>query len=165
MTHRRPRLSALLGSGVVAAVLVLLSPRLAGATPDFPQVLDSDLSLTAKIETTFPPDGCLLCHTTEVGGKQSLKAFGTLAHQYGASSYNPNSLKAALTAVQGANPKLIDDLKAGKDPNQDSSAGSTLPSPGYGCSATGGGAEGACFEWIFALAAAGALARRRQKVA
>jgi MYXO-CTERM domain-containing protein len=166
MTHdKRPTLPVLAAAAAAALACATFCAS-AEATPEFPGTIDSDLALTKTVEATFPPDGCLLCHTTESGGLNQFKPFGTLVHQYGASAYNPNSLKAALTAIQGTTPQLLDDLKAGRDPNLDDSAGPTLPSPQYGCSVASSAAPvevGPLGALAGAVLAMLATARRRRR--
>jgi hypothetical protein len=100
------------------------------ATPDFPQVVVQDLSLPGI--TIDPPQGCTLCHPTDAGGT-SLSPFGTLVRQDGAAPYDENSLRMALAQIELDEPKLIDDIKAGRDPNTDSSAAGVVHAPEYGC--------------------------------
>ena len=100
----------------------------AGATPEFPAVVEKTLDLS-KIEID-PPQGCTLCHTTDAGGP-SLRTFGLLVQQYGAQPYQDSTLVAALGEVQQKDPQLIADIKAGNDPNEDPAA-SSLPTPSMG---------------------------------
>ena len=102
------------------------------ATPEFPGIVEQTLGLT-KIEID-PPQGCTLCHTTDSGGT-SLRPFGLLLQQDGAQPYQDSTLEAALGAVAQGEPQLIEDIKAGVDPNDDPGISST-PTPSYGCSAS-----------------------------
>ena len=120
-------------ASLLAVAATTLAPRDARATPDFPMVVQQELELT--VITVDPPNGCTLCHTTDVGGS-SLRAFGSLLQQYGAQPYDEGSLKQALGEAAQNEPQLIADIKAGKDPNDDSSAGSAH-TPEYGCVAGG----------------------------
>jgi hypothetical protein len=105
----------------------------AGATPDFPGVVVQTLGLTGI--TVGAPEGCTLCHTTNAGGP-SLRAFGQLLFQDGTQPYNEGSLKTALAEVQLDEPALIADIKAGRDPNDDTSGLSSVETPTYGCATT-----------------------------
>jgi hypothetical protein len=104
----------------------------AGATPEFPGIVEQTLGLTTI--TIDPPQGCTLCHTSDAGGT-SLRAFGTLLQQYGTQPYEDSTLEAALGEVAQNEPQLIDDIKAGRDPNDDPNV-APLPSPAYGCDLT-----------------------------
>jgi MYXO-CTERM domain-containing protein len=109
--------------------------RASAATPDFPQVVVQYLSLSAI--TVDPPQGCKLCHPTDSGGT-SLSPFGSLVLQDGATPYNDSSLRAALALVQLDEPQLIEDIKAGRDPNTDANAGGAVHAPQYGCGLAAG---------------------------
>jgi hypothetical protein len=136
----------------------------AQATPEFPGVVVQTLGLT-KLEIDAP-QGCTLCHTSDSGGT-SLRTFGQLVQQYGAQPYQDSTLEGALAAVEVKEPALIDDIKAGRDPNDDPTT-SSIPTPGYGCSTTGAVARSpwwpglalAAFAW--ARSARGGRRRRRR---
>ena len=146
-------------ASLLALAATALAPRDARATPDFPMVVQKELELPAI--TVDPPNGCTLCHTTDVGGS-SLRAFGSLMQQYGAQPYDEGSLKQALGAAAQNEPQLIADIKAGKDPNDDSSAGSAH-TPEYGCAAGGqGSAAGAWGGLALALGVSFAWRKRRR---
>jgi hypothetical protein len=110
----------------------------AAASRTFPPVVDQHLKLTgaATIEhAVAPPDGCLLCHTTELGGTGSNNAFGALLRQYGAVGGNPATVGPALDAVEMVDPHAIDDVIMGINPNDDHMTPTeSLPQPSYGCS-------------------------------
>jgi MYXO-CTERM domain-containing protein len=139
-------------------VLLFGSPRVARATPDFPGVVVSTLGLSGI--TIDPPQGCTLCHTTNLGGT-SLRPFGELLLQDGTQPYNESSLKQALAELMASDPKLTEDIKEGRDPNDDVSTG-TVYTPEYGCSVAGGGGPpfGA---WPTLIAAGLLFARRRSR--
>jgi hypothetical protein len=142
----------------IPAILAMTWSGSALATPDFPAAVVQDLGLPGI--TIDPPQGCTLCHTTDAGGSNSLKAFGQLLQQYGATPYNPASLQQALSQVQLNEPQLIDDIKAGRDPSSDTT---NVQSPEYGCRMTrnAGGADlpGAALAWAAAVVV---LVRRRR---
>jgi uncharacterized protein (TIGR03382 family) len=151
---------------VVPALVVagLFVSRRAEAHPDFPSTVDTDLGLTGSVtvENVFPPSGCQLCHTSPGGATISLTPFGErLVIMYGVSSDvatdDPSEVTAALAAMQTQDPKLIEDLKNGKDPSADIT--STVLMPVFGCSAAPGpaGGYGAAL-----LVVAAALLRRGQ---
>ncbi|HEY2511511.1 MAG TPA: hypothetical protein VGI39_11670 [Polyangiaceae bacterium] len=150
---------ARLALGAVIAVPCALLSREARATPDFPSVVQQALELEAI--TIDPPNGCTLCHTSDAGGT-SLRTFGSLMQQYGAQPYDEGSLKQALGELGQNEPQLIADIKAGKDPNEDSSAGSAH-TPEYGCAAGGQGDAGASEWWAPALALGAAVAWGRRR--
>jgi hypothetical protein len=113
----------------------------ADATPDFPAAVDAALDLTGSntVEALVAPhDGCLLCHTTEVGGDQNLNRFGSEMHQNGAVQFDANATAGgALQAIAMSDPLAISDIKMGINPNDDpkwlSGSTSTDPVPTYGC--------------------------------
>jgi hypothetical protein len=128
------RASARILGALVVTALVAASRR-AEATPDFPAVVVQTLGLPQV--TIDPPQGCRLCHTTDQGGT-SLRPFGTLMQQYGAQPYQPSSVQAALAAVEQNEPQLVDDIKAGRDPNDDT-GNANVHTPEYGCGVARGG--------------------------
>ncbi len=131
---RTPRRASRLLPVAVSAALALASGN-ARATPEFPGVVEQTLGLS-KIEID-PPQGCMLCHTTDSGGT-SLRPFGLLLQQNGVQPYQDATLVAALDQVQKNEPQLIVDIKAGEDPNDDPGTSST-PTPEYGCTFSRGG--------------------------
>jgi hypothetical protein len=120
----------------LAAVLAAATP--AHAQTGYPTIIDMTLGVdVAKID---PDHGCQLCHTSSAGGTTSLTPFGSrMVSKYGLISTTvetsgaDQSLVAALKALQADDPKLIDDLQMGIDPNPDTP---NDPIPEYGCSAT-----------------------------
>jgi hypothetical protein len=144
----------------VAALIVGLALSWAAtcsATPDFPAVVVRALSLPGI--TFDPPQGCTLCHPTDAGGT-SLSTFGALVRQDGASPYNETSLEQALTQIELDEPRLIDDIKAGRDPSADTSA-ANVHSPEYGCALGRGPApEPLAIAGIVSAALLGSLTRR-----
>jgi hypothetical protein len=136
---RRLRAAALLG-------LALTWGGTARATPDFPAVVVKALGLPGI--TVDPPQGCTLCHSTDSGGT-SLRSFGTLLQQYGVQPYEESTVGPALAQVQQSDPQLIDDIKAGRDPNDDTGS-ANVHSPEYGCVASRArGSRGVA--WVAAL--------------
>jgi hypothetical protein len=107
-------------------------PASASGSQTFPPVVEQALQLPTI--TVDPPNGCKLCHTTESGGLGTLSRFGTLLKQYGAMPGVPQSIEQALMLVEQNDKQLIEDIKAGRDPNADNGAPPSLPSPEYGCS-------------------------------
>jgi MYXO-CTERM domain-containing protein len=155
-----------LAAGLVVASLTAATP--ARAQTGYPTIIDTTLGIDlGKID---PPTGCQLCHTSSAGGTTSLTPFGTLmVSKYGLISTTvetagaDQSLVTALQMLQANDPKLIQDLQMGIDPNADAP---NDPIPEYGCSATpapsGAAAGGAALVAAAALAAAvGRRARRR----
>jgi len=127
--------------------VTLAWPATGSASASFPSVVESALNLTTI--TVDPPLGCKLCHTSDSGGLGTLSRFGTLMKQYGAMPGANQSVVQALMLVEQSDKALIDDIKAGRDPNADESAAPSLPSPQYGCS-TVGRSTGAGPAWIAA---------------
>ncbi len=156
-------------SGAALAVLVAaLWAASADASTSFPSQVDSHLKLTGakQIEQTMPPPGlgCLLCHTTEVGGLGTNNWFGGLMKQHGAVGAQPETVGPALDAVALAAPQAIQDIQAGINPNDDPAAiasATSLPQPEYGCTTARSSASDG--SWVpFAAIASLALARRRR---
>jgi|HubBroStandDraft_4_1064222.scaffolds.fasta_scaffold19680_3 hypothetical protein len=109
----------------------------AAASPTFPPVVDQDLDLTGAMtieKAAAPPDGCLLCHLTEQGGLGTNNQFGTMMLQNGTAPDEPATLGPALDAVKMIDPRAIQDIIDGINPNDDPAAlQSALPVPEYGC--------------------------------
>jgi hypothetical protein len=118
-----------LKSIVCGCALALSWATRAFATPEFPDAVAKDLGLSSI--TVDPPQGCMLCHPTDAGGT-SLRPFGKLLQQYGLVPYNESSLKQALLALEQNEPQLVDDIRAGRDPNEDPRA-AIVHAPAYGC--------------------------------
>ncbi len=155
-----------LAAGLVAS---LTAAKPAHAQAGYPPIIDTTLGIDlGKID---PPTGCQLCHTSSAGGTTSLTAFGNrMVYKYGListtveTSAADQSLVAALKALQADDPKLIEDLQMGMDPNPDTPNG---PIPEYGCSSSIAPsrvpANGAGFAAAAALAAA-VVRRSRRRV-
>jgi hypothetical protein len=123
---------ALAAGGLAAA---LLAPSGASASPTFPGVVDTYIGMPSQAQTICPPDGCHLCHVNETGNLPNVR-FGNLVASYGAQQEMPNSLVAALAAVEANDPQYIADLKAGTNPNDDTTMAAATnidPQPVYGC--------------------------------
>jgi hypothetical protein len=163
------RASKRIGVAALVVGLALSWAATCWATPDFPAVVVRALSLPGI--TFDPPQGCTLCHPTDAGGT-SLSPFGALVRQDGASPYDETSLEQALTQIELDEPRLIDDIKAGRDPSADTSA-ANVHSPEYGCGLGRGPApEPLVITGIVSAALLGSLTRRarsqrppRQKLA
>jgi MYXO-CTERM domain-containing protein len=153
-----------LAAGLVAA---LTAAKPAHAQAGYPPIIDMTLGIDlGKID---PPHGCQLCHTDPAGATTSLTAFGNrMVYKYGListmveTSAADQSVVTALKALQADDPKLIEDLQMGMDPNPDTPTG---PIPAYGCSGTvapssapQGGAG-----LVAAAALAAAVGRRRRR--
>jgi len=139
MNGRATILTSVRVLALAAAVVVLLWPLAAAATPTFPGDVDADLMLTMRVETTFPTMGCRLCHLSESppATNPPMKPFGSLLFQeYGVLPYDDASLKAGLADLARDHPDLVMDLEAGRDPNEDQNAPASLPTPEYGCAAS-----------------------------
>jgi MYXO-CTERM domain-containing protein len=148
-------------------VAALTAAKPAHAQAGYPPIIDTTLGIDlGKID---PPTGCQLCHTSSAGSTTSLTAFGhRMVSRYGLISTTvetaaaDQSLVSALKALQADDPKLIEDLQMGMDPNADTPSG---PIPEYGCSSTlapsrapKGGAS-----LVAAAALGAAVARRRRR--
>jgi hypothetical protein len=142
--------------------VTLAWPATGSASASFPSVVESALNLTTI--TVDPPLGCKLCHTSDSGGLGTLSRFGTLMKQYGAMPGANQSVVQALMLVEQSDKALIDDIKAGRDPNADESAAPSLPSPQYGCSTTVGRSTRGESAWTVAvMLALVALARATRR--
>ncbi len=129
----------------LAFLVVTAWSTYAAASMTFPPIVDQHLKLTGAqtIEhAVAPPDGCLLCHTTEKGGPGTNNSFGALLRQHGAVGGVPSTVAPALDAVEADDPHVIDDIVMGKNPNDDKSVPTeALPQPSYGCSTASGPAH------------------------
>jgi hypothetical protein len=125
-------------------LMALAWTRPAAASPTFPAVVDTDLDLTGAMtieRAAAPPDGCLLCHLTEQGGLGTNNAFGSMMLQNGTAPDETATVGPALDAIKTADPRAIQDIVDGINPNDDPMAlQSALPVPEYGC-AVGSRAE------------------------
>jgi hypothetical protein len=149
--------------GVAVAALALAWSGRAAATQDFPGVVKDTLELPAI--TVDPPQGCRLCHETDEGGA-ALRSFGKLMQQYGVKPYDEGSLKIALAQLNLDEPRLIDDIRAGRDPNDDTNGQANLHQPEYGCSvsdARGAGSSPTPFAALVGLAIAAVASIRRSR--
>ena len=162
----------LLFAACALAAFVVLWSGDAAAHPGYPLVVENTLGLPAIFDPSGNNGGCYLCHQTP-GGGTALRPFGTLlVQQYGLSSDPVNeddsSLVAALQAMKaGPEAKLIADIQAGVDPNDDPLIDEVAnPTPEYGCS-VGAPAAGGSAPWLvgvaFGLALAGVAVRRRRR--
>jgi hypothetical protein len=144
------------------------------ASASFPATVDTDLKLPAGWveKSVAPPDGCLLCHQTEMGGYLTNNAFGLEMKRNGAMGTDPGSVAGALSALEVSDPLGISDIRMGTNPNDDpkwlNGSTSTDPSPTYGCGSVSPGAPGsrgsaAVFVGVMAaMVGRGAAARRRR---
>jgi hypothetical protein len=114
----------------VGALVALLAPLAASATPNFPPAIQSYLPTPSS-----PP--CQICHV----GPQQLgtvrTAFGTAMRTRGLVAFDEGSLHSALDRMaadkvdsDGDGETDVDALKEGKDPN---GSGAQLAGPEYGC--------------------------------
>jgi MYXO-CTERM domain-containing protein len=131
------------------ALLVAAAPGLAIASPTYPGLITTDLSL----DYTLGPTDCIICHATNSGGVGTvIQPFGEAMRGAGLVLENPASLKAALTALADAKTDSdcngtpdITQLEDGQNPNTGAYLnGDTMtppPDPGcgdpplYGCGA------------------------------
>jgi hypothetical protein len=142
------------GSLLVAAALVMTGGA-AQATPEFPEVVVRTLGLPGV--TVDAPQGCTLCHTTDSGGT-ALRPFGVLVQDDGARPYEDATLEAALGQIGQDNPQLVEDIQAGRDPNDDTGS-DARPTPRYGCSIARP-VRGGWAPWAASLAVIAAMLRR-----
>jgi hypothetical protein len=138
-------------AGIVA--LATLAPGRALASPEFPGVIESHLSLA------YVPK-CTTCHATNnPDAGPAATPFAASAIARGLKADDDSSLRAALDTMardrvdsDGDRMRDIDELSWGLDPNvRHVPQGDVAPPVTYGCSATrstGGGA------WLVAVAAA-----------
>ena len=128
------------------------------AHPGYPAIIDKTLNV--EVEKIDPPMGCQLCHTSDQGGTTTLTKFGTLlVSRYGLQSTpaetsgSDASLQGALMGLASEQPRLMQDLASGTDPNVDVTDD---PTPMYGCSlsrrSTGDWTAIALFGGLVALA-------------
>jgi hypothetical protein len=116
---------------VLVAMRVLAAAAPLGATPTFPSVIASALSLSA-------PPPCTICHTSDAGGAgTAIQPFAVYLKSRGLKPFDEGSLRTALQAAAGEQHDSngngvtdIDELKRGDDPNAGSASG-----PEYGCGA------------------------------
>lgn len=152
--------------GIALALAILGIVREAGATPNFPDELESHYGLTSLPGS--PP--CLLCHSGPAGGKGTATTpFGAYLRSRGAQSYDAASLRAALDADRGENHDSdgnglsdYEDLRDGRNPN---GSADVPEQPRYGCvqAPASGAANGALGFMALALLALGVIARRLKR--
>ncbi len=117
-----------LSFGAVLFAVCAIAPS-AGATPNFPGIIQAD------VKAPSPPP-CTICHTDNNGGAGTVtKPFGIYMRSRGLQPFDGTSLKNALAAAAGEHHDTdgdgIDDVDAlarGLDPN-----GSGVEAPDYGC--------------------------------
>jgi hypothetical protein len=130
--------------GSLLVVAAIGSAGTAWATPTFPDVVQTSLSLTYS-----PP--CSICHAGGLTQRGTVSTpLGRSLRARGLAAYDEASLRAALAALaanrvdsDGDGNVDVDELIAGDDPNRSSrpggisdSAGELVP-PEYGCSVAG----------------------------
>jgi MYXO-CTERM domain-containing protein len=142
------------------------------ASTSFPAVVDQHLKLTGAttVENAYPPAGmgCLLCHMTPSGGIGTNNTFGAKLREKGAVGAEPSTVGPALDALEQVDPRAIDDLVMGINPNDDSEDPvRPLPQPEYGCAMTTGANALNDEAWAVALLAIAAAVglRRKSRVA
>jgi hypothetical protein len=140
--------------------VLALSARAAVATPNFPNAIQRDLSLS------YSPQ-CSLCH---VGGNTSASSvqtpFAKSMKARGLIAYDENALQTALNQMATVDSDHdgvpdIDELRAGTDPN----LGSGQEPVTYGCSVSGarGGGFGPAAVAMGLVLAASRLRRRTRQ--
>lgn len=105
------------------------------ALPSFPGDVDQFLMMPGLVEKLFPmtmtsAPGCNLCHLD--GGGSELGPFGN-SLGLSPSTVSDPALFSALASLESTNPRGLDDLKMGINPNTDPAFLSADPSPQYGC--------------------------------
>jgi MYXO-CTERM domain-containing protein len=139
----------------------------AAASTSFPSAVDEHLKLTGAltVENAYPPTGmgCLLCHVTPVGGFGTNNTFGTKLREKGAVGAVPSTVGPALDALAQVDPRAIDDLMMGINPNDDpEDPVHPLPQPEYGCAMNGAPSTNDA-PWALALLALAAVAGSRRR--
>jgi hypothetical protein len=145
--------------------LCMTATNAAFATPGFPKIVESHYGVGSLPES---PNGCVLCHMTDVGGQpETLRALGrTLYADFGVRAYADTQLEMVLGQIDAMYPGVACNIRGGVDPNGNANAscidgGSDASSmqisdglpqdlvPQYGCSIgarqTGRGCH---FAWI-----------------
>lgn len=145
---------------VVAAVIALL-PRVASATPTFPEDIKSHLAAASA-------PACSVCHAGEQKRGTVTTPFGTAMRSRGLVAYDTNSLNTALDALGGEKRDSdndgisdVDELKAGTNPNAAGQGGDDVPVPDYGCNVGRPARANAAFEGLLIGLAAILFVRRR----
>jgi hypothetical protein len=149
---------------ILLALFVLWSPPAYGS-PAFPAEVDKQLGLTGDMvieKHIDPTTGCLLCHVVEQGGNGTNNAFGLEMKQAGVVGTETQTIGPALAQLAQENPRAIQDIRSGINPNDDPLATSGRPVPQYGCGSVAGALDGSAWGGGIAAAAGLALARRRR---
>ena len=124
------------------AFAAFVIPRVASATPNFPDAIKTHLVLAA-------PPPCAICHNGGITGRGTVTTpFGKSMRAHGLVAFDETSLVSALDQLAsgkvdslGDGTVDIDDLKAGRDPNAPDGDGGanvhvdTPVIPAYGCGA------------------------------
>lgn len=153
-------------SGLAIAALTVAAGRTAGATPNFPPRLATELELTAA-------PACALCHEGPTQKGTVITPFGTSMRGRGLVAYDEASLVTALMALEGEGTDSdgdgvgdIEELQQGADPNL-VEGGEAPIVPEYGCSvgargssARGGDLNKSDIDGVSVALALAALARR-----
>jgi hypothetical protein len=151
----------------LAPVVVVAWSTNAFASDTFPQAVDQHLMLSgaSTVEAKIaPPDGCLLCHVSESGGDGTNNAFGAAMKRAGAVGTEPNTVGPALEGLKTEEPRAVDDITMGINPNDDPLAlQGAPPQPEYGCS-VGGPHEASEESWCAGLVVLALLAWRSGKM-
>lgn len=162
---RSRRASRTVSTLALALALSAFASR-AGATPQYPGVIDEAL----QVSCPDPLARCLICHTTAAGGKTAFQPFAlTLQRDAGFYRANdPGGLRNALTLLSFANPDSdgdavpdLEELAECRNPS-----GEELESgPEYGCDGAHIAPAASRPGWLAPLAALalGALFARRRR--
>ncbi len=147
-----------------AVTIATLAPRHASASPEFPDVIRSHLSLA------YVPR-CTLCHATNDSDAGPVDTpFASSMRARGLVADDDDSVRAALDAMRrdrvdsdGDRMADIDELSWGLDPNvPNAPQGAVAPPVNYGCSAVDGSAGGGS-TWPGVVAAAALVAIRSRR--
>jgi hypothetical protein len=149
----------------VVFCLLLVTTSVAQASPEYPSVLQDELSLACS-------PSCLLCHTQAEGGFGTANTpFGTTLRRARLECCNDEQLAAVLVTLEqavsdsdGDGMSDLDELEAGSDPNTASGALDCAAKKSSGCAAAPYGTWPPGLGW--AVTAAGgvlALALRRRR--
>jgi hypothetical protein len=153
---------------VLIALLAMLVPARAGATPGFPPEIQAHLQLT------YEP-GCNVCHVGTPAVGDATTPFALTLISYGLVPNDNASLDAALDAIRAANVSSAGDgisdiqkLENDEDPNSFIGDGGgpvpiPFPPPDYGCQIGRVGASPSSVVASIAPLAAATCLRRRSK--